>query len=333
MPALIPNEDFSQQGYVAPSVYLRGDRYISNYNYYHSMQGCIDKYNYLAKQGGANTTPAGIRSFVNNQTPQTFGINCDFYVLQAGVWVLASYAWLKSNWGKSSFPPCVFSFISVEGSGMYWAILDRYYFSVSATAIKNFDPAKLSELDLFYREVQVMKYRYNTFVGFLNTLSQRQLNSVEQRIFNEGMLLITTLGNEMKTVRGLNIIYQSGGKIGNPVLLIIAIIAVLSAATAWTISSIVQEKERTKRINDAYDLNKWVVAKKVEIAQAVERGDISQQSANGINNTLDGAAALGNKIAESAAKDKTTLGNVAEILKWGAIGYIGYLFLSRKKQA
>lgn len=329
MGVLIDNRDFSSQGYVAPTVYLRADKYVSNFNYYSSLAGATNKYLYLHNQGGANTSPSGMKSFVNNQTAQTFGINCDFYVLQAGTWQLASYSWIKSN--IASLPPCVFRFSTTDGSGPYYAILDTFYFGIAAISVGQLDPAKLAELDAFWREVQLMKYRYNSFVGFLNTLAKRELNVVEQKVFNEGMLMLNNLGNEMKAIRGITISYNSSGTVGNPVLLLIAIIAVLSAATAWTISTIISEKERTKRINDAYDLNKWVVDKKTQIAQQVAAGQISQQSADGINNTLDATAAVANKVAADASKTTGgTLSSIANILKWGVVGYLAYLLIPKK---
>ncbi len=144
------------------------------------------------------------------------------------------------------------------------------------------------------------------------------------------MLMLNNLSNEMSTVKGVSIVYSSAGTVGSPVLLVIAVAVILSAAAAWTISTIVTEKERTKRINDSYDLNKWVVNKKQEIGVQVSAGQISQQSANSIYDTLDATAAVANKVAADASKSKTTLGSVADIMKWGAIGYLAYLFISKK---
>jgi len=330
MPVLINDADFSTQGYVAPTVYLKADKYLSNYNYYGTLQAAIDKYMYLHNQGGRNSAPVGIKTFVNNSTEQTLGINCDFYVFIDGVWQLASYSWLKA---KSVWPPMVFRFMATDGGGTYYAIFDPYYFGLSAISISNVEPAKLNELDLFWREVQVMKFRYNSFVGFLNTLSQKELNSVEQRVFNEGLLLLNNLSNQMSNVRGITIVYNSAGKVGLPVLVLIALVVVLSVAAAWTVNSIAAEREKTRRINDAYDLNKWIIEKKQEVAQQVSSGQISQQSANGITESLNTAANLANKIATDAAKPKTMLGDLVNVLKWGAIGYIAFmLFRSAKNK-
>jgi len=323
MPVLVENTDFSARGYVAPTVYLKSGRYVSNWNYYSTLQGAINKFLFLKNLGGSNTQAVGIRSFVNDGSAQTFGINCDFYALVSGSWQIVSYAWLKSK--ISSLPPVVFRFMTVSGAGTYYAIFDPYYFGLSAISVGEVSPDKLAELDGFWREVQTMKYRYNSFVGFLNTLSQRELNIAEQKIFNQGLLMLNNLSNEMQTIRGIQISFQQGGKIGLPVLVIIVLIVVLSAAAAWAISSIAAERERTKRINDAYDLNKWVADKQIEVAKLAETGQISQQSAAAINKTLKDTAGVANSVAANAAKGgKTIFESLADVAKWGAIGFIGY---------
>lgn len=330
MAVLVPDIDFQELGYIAPTVYLRGDRYISNYNYYATLDGAINKWKFLNNKGGSSTVPAGIKYFSNNQTAQTFGINCDFYVLVGGAWSLTNYLWIKQN--INSLPPCVFRFVTTDGGGTYYAIFDKYYFGVSATSVKEVDPQKLAALDGFFREAQILKYRYNAFVGFLNTLAVRELNSVEQRIYNEGLLMLNQLSQQINTVRSIAISYGQQPVIGFPVLLIIIIVAILSAATAWTVTAVTSEKEKTKRINDSYDLTKWIATKKQEIALQVSSGQISQQSANGINSTLDNAAAVANNVATNAAKSKTSLGSIADIAKWGVVGYLAYLFFNRSKQ-
>lgn len=321
----VENKDFSKRGYVAPTVYLLASKFLSNYNYYGSLTDAINKLSFLKGWGGSNVPPIGMVSFVNNGTAQTFGINCDFYALIANQWQLVDYAYLKSMTG-SSFPPVVFRFISANGTGPYYAIFDRYYFGLAATSVAETDPVKLAELDAYWREVQLLKYRYNSFVGFLNTLSTKQLNTVEQQIYNEGLLMLNTLSNQLHNIRGVYIEYDNGQKIGLPVVAIIIIIAVLSGVTAWTVSSIATEREKTKRINDSYDLQKWIVTKKQEIAQQVTAGKISAQSAAGINSSLDAAASQAAKIADNASKNKTIFGDVATIAKWGVLGYVAFLF-------
>lgn|SRR5574341_5982 len=326
---LVENKNFTERGYVAPTTFLRADKYVSNFNYYGSLVGAANKALYLADKGGSNTVPVGIKTFLNNQTAQTFGINCDFYAYLNGSWQLVDYNWVKTNWASSTL--IIYRFHLTTGAGPYYAILDKYYFGVSAITVQSSDPAKVAALDAYWREVQILKYTYNSFVGFLNTLSKRELNTVEQRVYNEGLLLLQNLSNEMNLLKGLYIQYQTGATIGLPVLIVILIIAIISGATAWTISAITVEQQRTKRINDSYELQKWVATKKQEVAAQAQAGTISQQSADSIFGTLDAAAQSAQKVANDAAKEDGLFGNVAEILKWGAIGYLAHLFFSHKK--
>lgn len=326
---LTENKDFTARGYIAPTVFLRGDKYLSNYNYYNSMDAVVSKLSFLKGWGGTNVPPAGMVSFENNQQPQTFGINVDFFVLIGSRWEYAEYGFVKSAINGSGFPPCVFRFFTPQGTGPYFAILDKFYFGIAALAVSDADPAKVAALDAFYREVQILKYRYNSFVGFLNALAKRPLNQIEQQVYNEGLILLNTYSNQLGTLRGVEIQFDNSGRVGLPVIAIIAIIAVISGAAAWTISSITQETERTKRINDSYELQKWVAQKKIDVGVLVQNGSISQQTAAQVNQVLDQAAGQAVKVADQAAKQKTSLGSIADIAKWGVIGYIGFLIASQ----
>lgn len=325
------DKPYSQRSYLAPTVYLDASKYVSNWLYYASFEQARLKWLYLrGNADGSASVPAGVITFQNNRTAQTLGINCDFYMLKDGTWQLTSYGYLRTLTG--TWPPIIYRFFTVDGAGPYYAILDRYYFGLSASAIDEVSADKLAALDALYREVQLMKYRYNSLVGFLNSMAARELNSVEQRIFNEGLLLLNSLQRDMQSVRGIEVAYQKGSTVGIPVIAIIVIIAILAGATAWSVTAVNIEKEKTKQINDSYELQKWVANRKIEVAQLAERGEISAVSADSINRTLDAAARSAQQVAQDAAKDKGIFGNIATILQWGVIGYLGYLFLNRNKQ-
>jgi len=74
-------DDFTSQGFVAPTVFLLANKNLPRWNYYNSLKDAADKYNYLlpGADPGRNVAPAGSVSFVNNGQPQTLGINVDFY--------------------------------------------------------------------------------------------------------------------------------------------------------------------------------------------------------------------------------------------------------------
>lgn len=315
---------FSERDYVAPTVYTEPARYVTTWNYYSSLSNAIEKYKYLHKLGGSNVAPAGWTDFTNNGKPITFGINCDFYLLKDNEFQLSSYKYLKYL-GPGNFPPIIFRFLLPSGAGPFYAIFDPYYFGLSAQSIKSVSADKLAALDDFYRAVDVLKFRYNALVGFLNAMGKRQLNSVEQQIFNEGILILNSFNQQIATIKGVEIAYTQTGAIGLPIILIIAIIAILATATAWTISTIIVEKEKTKQIAASYDMNKWIVTKKSEIAAMVEAGQISKTSADSMFKTLDDAAGVANSVAKKAAENgKGLFDNLSSIAKWLAIGALGY---------
>lgn len=315
---------FSDRDYVAPTVFTEPSRYITTWNYYSSLKSAVDKYKYLRGLGGANVAQSGWMDFPNNQKPVTFGINCDFYILKDGQFQLTSYKYLKGL-PPSGLRDIIFRFLLPTGAGPFYAIFDPYYFGLSAQSIASVPPEKLAQLDEFYRAVDLMKFRYNALVGFLNTLGKKQLNSVEQQIFNEGVLILNSFNQQMATIKGLEVSYTQTGAIGLPIILIIAVIAILATATAWTVTTIATEKQKTKQIADSYDMNKWIAGKKQEVAAMVEQGSISKSAADSINRTLDDAAGVANSIAKKAAeKNKGLFGDIASIVKWGAIGVIGY---------
>jgi hypothetical protein len=327
MPVVNLYSSYSQLGYVAPTVYLLRGGIIPRWNYYYSKDQAITVFN-----GGTVASSAGSVPFTTNQVPQTFGINVDFYVLKNGSWQAVDYGYMKEN----NLPNAVIRMYTPTGTGPFWAVFNNKYFGASATKLSDYDPAKIAELDAFYREVALLKYRYNSLVGFLNTLGSKPLNSTEQQIFNQSLLMLQNLNNQISQIKGVEITYTQTGAIGIPVILIIGIIAIFSGVAAWTVLTIATEKEKTKRINDSYELSKWVATKKQEIAAQVQAGTLTSAQANEIYKTLDAAAALGNKIAEQSSKPPAGFfGDIKDLAKWGVIGlvaYTGYRLLTKNKQ-
>jgi hypothetical protein len=325
MPAIIRFEKlFSERDYLAPTVYKKdGVGIPSGYNYYGTLNQAQQKFLFLNNRGGYNSAPVGYKTFPNTAV-QTFGINVDFYVYNNGNWILTPYSELRNtNLGQG----IVFRFYLTDGSGPYYSIFDNKLFGISATAIDSVSSEKLAALDAYYREVALLKYRYNNLVGFLNELAKKQLNPKEQQIFNEGMLKLQNMQQQISTLKGIEISYTANGAvIGLPILLIIAVIAILAAVAGWTITEIMGMKEKTKQINDSYNLTMWVASKKQEVAMQATAGTITQSQADGINKTLDDATELANKVAQNASKDNSggIFSNLATLVKWGAIGFLGY---------
>lgn len=323
------NTNYSSNGYVAPTVYLKqGVTTIPRWRYYRTFAEASAAYS-----GNYPPTSAGYVSFLQNGTGQTFGVNVDFFVLQSGKWVPVNYSYMKEN----NSPKCIVRIFTPQGDGAFYAVFEPVYFGLTATVVGDYSAEKIAALDKFYREVYLLKFRYNALVGFLNEMSKRQLTPTEQQIFNEGLLKLQSLSNQMTTIEGIEFTFTQSGTVGIPILLIIAIIAILSAVAGWTIASILEEQEKTKRINDSYELNRWIAEKKLQVAQAATSGSITNAQAADINRTLDNAAAIGNKVAtDSSTPGKSALGEIGTIVKWGVVGFLvftGYKLLKKPDNA
>jgi hypothetical protein len=318
---IVYGSDFSQTGYVAPNVFLRKGGSIPGWNYYGS----------LTEAAAAFIDPdpvhiAGTIYFVNNGLPQTMGINVDFYVIIDGKWTPVNFSYILNNPNATG----VIRFFDTNGNGAFYTIWNPYYFGSSATVVGNYTPEKIAALDSFYREVALLKYRYNSLVGFLNSMALRQLNTREQQIFNEGILKLQNISNQINSIDGIEIKYSDKGAVIGiiPIILIIVIILILASATAWTVSTVLAEQEKTKRINDSFELNKWIAEKKLQLSTAVTAGTITQSQANDINKTLDAAASIGNQVAVQSTKETESLfTQLGSLVKWGVVGagiYFGY---------
>jgi hypothetical protein len=315
----------SERGYVAPTVYKLGGVTLGGYNYYNTLQEAELKALYLGGKGGYNVPPAGSIPLTSSE-PTTFGINVDFYLYKDGAFANSSYAELKRL--GINHRMIAFRFWRTDGSGPYYSVLDYERFGISATSVASVSPEKLAQLDALYRAVELLKYRYNSLVGFLNNLAMRQLTAKEQQIFNEGSLRLQNLRVEMQQLDGVEFRFTSTGAvvhgIGFVPLLIIAAIVIIAAVTGWTITQIADMREKTQRINDAYQLNQWVTQKKIEVAQMAAAGAISNKDAASIQKSLDKASTAANEVAGNAAKDAPgTLDNVITIAKIAGIFILG----------
>ena len=324
MPVIVTGSDFTKTGYVAPTVFLRKGGTIPGWNYYDTIGEAMAAF--------IDPDPvriAGTVYFVSNGLPQTMGINVDFYVIINGKWTPVNFKYILDNPSAAG----VIRFFNTQGAGAFYTIWNNHFFGASATVVSNYSPDKIAALDLFYRNVALMKYRYNSLVGFLNSMALRQLNTREQQIFNEGILKLQNLSNQINTIEGIEIQYSDKGAVIGvvPIILIIAIILILASATAWTVSTVLTEAEKTKRINDSFELNKWIADKKLEVAAAVTAGTISNSQANEIYKTLDAAAAVGNRVAVESTKETDSIfKSIGSLLQWGVIGlgvYYGYKLL------
>lgn len=322
------NKSYAQRGYLAPTIFLLPKKNVGGWNYYNSFSNAVKKWNYLrGLAGGSNVAASGyIATVRNSPSAQTLGINVDFYIPQSpGQWVPIPYGAFRDYFTNTPADKfyCIAKIYRTNGEGPYYLLMDKSSMGISATSVSSTDPKKLAELDLFHREVQLLKYRYNSLVTFLITLSKKNLNAREQQIFNEGLLLKSNLENQIRAIKGIEITYGETGQIngiGVAPLLVIIVIAIVSAATAWTVYAIQTEREKTARINQAYDISKWVTQKMEQVAK--DPG-ISPSDKSKILDTLNDTAGTANQvITQSSENSKSIFGEMGDILKYGVIAII-----------
>lgn len=321
----------SATGYVAPTFYrTTTNANFAGINCYKDMATAFKQLAYLYNMPGyAKQTP--VTTYRPPGTaPATLGINVDFFILWGnGGFINVPYLWVKEQINKPVFQ-CVVRFtLPNGGSTVYYGIFDNRYQGISATKVANVAPEKLAELDAFHREVQLLKYRYNALAIFISDLAAQPFNPTRQQSINRANILLTNMANDIRQIKGITLTFSNGQVqgIGLAPLVIIAIIALLGATAAWTITAIATEKQKTKRINDAYDVQKFIAT---ENARIMADPSLTQQQKDALIATNNKTAAAAQKIADDANKptpgifDK--LQNLAMI---GAAFFLGALILKR----
>lgn len=311
-------KSFSSRGYVAPTVYRYAGGTNARWPYWNSFDEVVASLPFfLGIPGATLKQPASNVIFANDTKAQTLGINCDFYYKLPTIgWVNVPYPVLKSIYQQNLVIP--FRFFKTDGSGPFYSVLINTKLGISATVVNTSDPAKVRALDEFHRQVQLLRGQYNALATYLNTLAKRQLNPVEQQSFNEGLLLYQRMQADVKSIPGVQFLYASNGTISGigvvPVVLYIVLAIITSIAAAWTIERVATERQKTARINSAYNIQKWLSDQAVKVAEAKSAGKISSEDANRIFSDLQTAsqAAQGNaKEASSNAGFFDKLENLA----------------------
>ncbi|RTL56237.1 MAG: hypothetical protein EKK37_17340 [Sphingobacteriales bacterium] len=320
------NKLFSERSYVAPTIFALANKNLGNYNYYRTLDDAAQKYLYLEKQGGKNISPAGSLSFPRfNPKAVTIGINVDFFIPNSNNrWIGVPYETFKQYiYGRNQkFVICRFT--KVNGSGTYYLIYNENYFGAAATAVSKLSDNKLKALDSFHREVQLLRYKYNTLATFLREMSNRSLSPVEQQSFNRGVLLLGEMREQMRSIKGIDITYsKDGNTIGEPItLLTIAIIAIIAAAAAWTITQINIERQKTNKLNASYDMQKWITEEKIRIAKEAKSGNLTEGQAQQLNANLDEAAQSATDTIKQNSKTGEGTQSMLSLAKWGLITYL-----------
>jgi hypothetical protein len=193
-----------QTYYAAPTVYLLPNKNIAAYNYYRTYEDANRRLKQLQNNSaGIGPSPAGsVRFTRNSNTGQTFGINAEFFAETIFGKIQLPYAYMRVAISKFTYFIAAFSL--ADGTGRFYAVISPAYFGLSATSFKTGDTAKAQALTAFYNEVQLLKVKYNGLTSYLNNLAKRNLGQTEQQIFNEGILLLTSMRADIDSIKGLN---------------------------------------------------------------------------------------------------------------------------------
>ena len=316
-----------QKGYVAPTVFLlQGKNAGSGWNYYNSLTDAFEKCKYLLRLGGSNIPPAGFVPLKKDGTAQTIGINVDFYfAVNKDKLVNLGYKARKFANTLSNPVFCILRFYKTDGTGPFYTVYDPRYMGASATPVSSYSADKISAIDRLNREVALVKAKHNVLASYLNALAVKKLTPVEQQIFNEGSLRLQTMRAEIQQINGIEIYYSKDGTIGFIVLPLIAWLIVGAAVVGWAVSKIVEQYQKTARLNASYDAQKWVSDQKIKIEREVTKGTLTKDQAAALTNDLDKLNANAQKNAEESAKNVPGMfGDIANVVKWAAIALVAW---------
>lgn len=330
-------QSWTKRAYVAPSVYrLPSENTTKGWYYWNTLEEAMRFYRFLLNEKGTTLPkPAGQVSFTTAATAQTMGINVDFFFSLPVVGsIVLPYAWVKQKMAQPGNVVLPFRFYKKDGSGPYYSVFSSTHMGMAATSINNIATDKVAALDEYHRQLQLLKAKHNTLALYLKDLSTKQLKPVQQQSFNEGLLLLNGMREEMRKLRGVDVTYLQNGSIAAiPVLLLILIISVVAAAAAWTVTQITSEAAKVAKLNASYNTIKWVSDQQLKISQALKSGQINQAEYNDMMKTLQAASDTANKAVVDVTKDSDKPGLLDKLQNLLLIGLGGYALIQFTKKS
>lgn len=319
--------------FVAPTIYLlKGVTNVPRWNYYNSKETALKQLYYLSGEKGFTAQTAnGSVDFKKDGTAQTLGINVDFYLPVSVLSnVPVNYFGIKEVL-KTKLDFFLIRFYKTNGSGPYYAAINKNYFGVSAQVVKA-TGEKLAAIETFYRNLARIKAEYNSLVSSLNMLTAQPFNAKTQETINRLTQRRISMDNEIRQISGINIVTGPSGTIsgiGIVPILYIVVLAVIGVA-GWTVSTWLNEKAKTQRIVDAYNHQQFIAAEQKQLLADYKAGKIPEAVFINAAKNLGIAMETAKKVAEESSKpDKGLLDGVGNIVMWLAIGVIGMQALKR----
>lgn len=318
--------------YVAPTVY-RLAKGFNNWNYYATAEDAIKQYNFLmSKPGYKKIAAKGSVSF-KTQSAATFGINVDFFLFTGGMGVFpATYEVIKNQmYGQSKYGNALIRFYKTDGSGPYFAILDRKQFGTTATKLSNVEPGKAAAINEFHNTIQLLRAKYNSLASFVLELSKKEKTAVEQQVFDESLVYLLNFKDQLKQLKGVDIVWSSTGQIsGNSkigILPIVWIAIIIISGSVIGFGMYLSYLKDAKAMDAANNTIQFMQDQKLKIAQALRRGEITPADAAALTASADSAqkSAQKNLTDVSNRKDADIFDKITNILLLG-----GGIFLISK---
>jgi len=312
---------FSKRGYIAPTVFYLQGKAPASRNYYTSLQDALDKMKYLYNAGGRNVTPAGNIRFTAGGAAQTIGINADFFMpVTNESFVSVPYAVVRSTLLDNTNIPGVFSFYTTDGRGPFYSTFEPANMGVSASKVDG-NNAKVKALDTLHRQLELMKIEYNKLTVFINEANKQPANPVTTLIIANANVRKATMLSQMQSIdKDIKFNFLADTQIGFIQLPIIAWILIFgAAAAAWTIDRALDRAEKSRRITEGFNQQKFVADQKQLAISKLNNKEWTQQQYDVYIKTLDGIALSAQDVIDKSSKEK---GGLVDIAKFGMIAIV-----------
>ncbi len=308
----------SQTAFVAPSVYRLAKSTVVSWMYYNSFQKAYDQYLIIKGKSLPKPAPTGYVNFTAAATNQTLGINVDFYTVVNSQPMAVPYAFIRQNVNAIN-DWLLIRFFKTDGAGPFFTIVHTANCGFAATKIADVKADKVAALDNFHRNLQQLKAHHNSLVTWLNAMSKRPLSAWEQKYFNQGMLLLQNMRQQIASIKGIQVNYSQGGTIGDFGLTAIIIgIIILAAAASYTVITVTQEAAKVAKIVDNNNAVKFQSSYQLEVAKAVQAGLITKQTGDAlIKNSQQQQQAAADNNKELTKTDEGFLSQFLTAAKWG----------------
>lgn len=294
----------SQQGYLAPTVFMpKGVKY-KNILLYKSREDAFEKLRHNLEVPGSKN-PDYIDTIIVNaeQQAQTIGINVDFYNYHRKFgFIQYSYAQVRAMTAAER-NLLVIRFTKNDGNGPVYALFEGDKMGVAATPTGKIFPDKLAALDELHRNLQLVMAQYNALSNFINTLSTQKLSPSQKVFLKQALVRQAKFKKELLAIKGSEFSFanKAGVKIGAIQIPVIIAAVIVAGITAYAVYEINKINNVTKQVISNNDLQKFFADYKLKVAEEAAAGIISKEDEQRLLSETNAAE----KAAQDNNKDLT----------------------------